>query len=123
MHNNIKSGWILSSLFLAAVQSQTPTVITRPEALITSSGNVVEGSVIQVYCTVEKNNDISFTWILNGTTLLNDPPHIRIRTNTDGTDTTSVLTVDNLEILTMVITSVLLPTLSQQMLAMEQQFH
>ena len=51
--------------------------------------------MIQVYCTVENNNDISFTWTLNGTTLLNDPPHIRIRTNIDGTDTTSVLTVDN----------------------------
>ena len=51
--------------------------------------------MIQVYCTVENNNDISFTWTLNEMTLLNDPPHIRIRTNTDGTDTTSVLTVDN----------------------------
>ena len=51
--------------------------------------------MIQVYCTVENTNDISFTWTLNGTTLLNAPPHIRIRTNTDGTDTTSVLTVDN----------------------------
>ena len=97
MRNIIYSEWILSYNSLTAVQSkaQTPTVITRPEALTTSSGNVVEGSVIQVYCTVENNNDISFTWTLNGTTLLNDPPHIRIRTNTDGTDTTSVLTVDN----------------------------
>ena len=85
------SGYLVTILFsLAAVQSQPPTVITRPEALVTSSGNVVEGSVIQVYCTVENNIDISFTW-----TLLNDPPHIRIRTNVDGTDTTSVLTVDN----------------------------
>ena len=98
MQNIINSGWILivTILFsLAAVQCQTPTVITRPEALITSSGNVVEGSVILVYCTVENNNDTSFTWTLNGTTLLNDPPHIRIRTNVDATDTTSVLTVDN----------------------------
>ena len=52
--------------------------------------------MIQVYCTVENNNDISFTWTLNGMTLLNDPPHIRIRSITDGSsDTTSVLTVDN----------------------------
>ena len=85
----------LVTIFLAAVQSQPLTVITRPEALITSSGNAVEGSVILVYCTVENNDDVSFTWTLNGTTLLNDPPHICIRTNTDGTDTTSVLTVDN----------------------------
>ena len=81
--------------FLAAVMSQSPIVITLPEALLTSSGNVVEGSVIQVYCTVENNNNISFTWTLNGMALLNDPPHIRIRTNTDDSDTTSVLTVDN----------------------------
>ena len=83
------------SFFLIAVQSQSPTVITRPEALVTSSGSVVDGSVIQVYCTVENNNEISFTWTLNGMALLNDPPHIRIRSNVDGTDTTSVLTVDN----------------------------
>ena len=51
--------------------------------------------MIQVYCTVENNNDISFTWTLNGMTLLNDPAHIRIRTNVDGTATTYVLTVDN----------------------------
>ena len=89
-------GHLVTILFsFAAVQSQFPTVITRPDALTTSTGNVVEGSVIQVYCTVENNNDISFTWTLNGMTLLNDPPHIRIRTNTDGTDTTSVLSVDN----------------------------
>ena len=80
---------------LTAVQCQSPTVITLPEALVTSSGNVVEGSVIQVYCTVENNNDISFTWTLNGTALLNDPLHIRIRSNVDGSDTTSVLIVDN----------------------------
>ena len=82
----------------------TVTVTTRPEALINSSGNVVEGSVIQIYCSVETDNEkclpisshgISFTWTLNESTLLNDPPHVRIRTNVDGTHITSVLTVDN----------------------------
>ena len=99
-------------------------MITRPEALIISSGNVVEGSVIQVYCTVENNNDISFTWTLNRMTLLNDPPHISIRTNVDGTDTTSVLIVDNFrDTDNMVFTSVLLLVLHQWLLAVGQQFH
>ena len=78
-------------------------VLTQPEALVSSSGNMVEGSVIQIYCTVEMDTTVTFTWTLNGTALLNDPPHIRIRQDnlpvrsasllTD--DSTSVLTVDN----------------------------
>ncbi len=38
---------------------------------------MVEGAVIQIYCTVEDNTTITFTWTLNGSSLLNDPPHIR----------------------------------------------
>ena len=59
--------------------------------------------MIQIYCTVEDNTTVTFTWTLNGSSLLNDPPHIRIREDnlpersasllTD--DSTSVLTVDN----------------------------
>ncbi len=59
--------------------------------------------MIQIYCTVEDDTTVTFTWTLNGSSLLNDPPHIRIREDnrpersasllTD--DTTSVLTVDN----------------------------
>ena len=81
------------------------TVLTGPEALVSSSGNmVVEGTVIQIYCTVEDDTTVTFTWTLNGSSLLNDPPHIHIREDnlpersasllTD--DSTSVLTVDNL---------------------------
>ncbi len=79
------------------------TVLTGPEALVSSSGSVVEGSVIQIYCTVVDDTTVTFTWTLNGGSLLNDPPHIRIREDnlpersasllTD--DSTSVLTVDN----------------------------
>ncbi len=64
---------------------------------------MVEGSLIQIYCTVEDDTTVTFTWTLNGSSLLNDPPHIRIREDnrpehsasllTD--DSTSVLTVDN----------------------------
>ena len=59
--------------------------------------------MIQIYCTVEDDTTVTFTWTLNGSSLLNDPPHIRIREDnlpersasllTD--DSTSVLTVDN----------------------------
>ena len=78
-------------------------VLTRPEALVSSSGSVIEGSVIQIYCTVEDDTAVTFIWTLNGSSLLNDPPHIRIREDnlpersasllTD--DSTSLLTVDN----------------------------
>ncbi len=59
--------------------------------------------MIQIYCTVEGDTTVTFTWTLNGSSLLNDPPHIRIREDnrpehsasllTD--DSTSALTVDN----------------------------
>ncbi len=64
---------------ISAANSQL-TVLTRPEALISSSGStshVVEGSVIQIYCTVEDDTTVTFTWTHNGEPLLNDPPHIR----------------------------------------------
>ena len=86
-----------------SVISAQLTVLTGPEALVSSSGSVVEGSVIQIYCTVEDDTTVTFTWTLNGSSLLNDPPHIRIREDnrpersasllTD--DSTSVLAVDN----------------------------
>ena len=88
---------------LAAIISAQLTVLTGPEALVSSSGSVVEGSVIQIYCAVEDDTTVTFTWTLNGSSLLNDPPHIRIREDnlpehsasllTD--DSTSLLTVDN----------------------------
>ena len=86
----------------AAIHSQL-TVLTQPEALVNVNSSVVEGSVIQIYCIVENDTTVTFTWTLNGTALLNDPPHIRLRQDnlpirsasllTD--DSTSVLTVDN----------------------------
>ncbi len=89
---------------LAGIISAQLTVLSGPEALVSSSGRVVEGSVIQIYCAVKDDTTVTFTWTLNGSSLLNDPPHIRIREDnlpersapllTDD-DSTSVLTVDN----------------------------
>ena len=92
---------IVCSLFYFSVNQLT--VLTGPEALVNSSGNVVEGSVIQIYCTVEMDTTVTFTWTFNGSALLNDPPHIRIRedhlpicsVSLLTNDSTSVLTVDN----------------------------
>ena len=54
--------------------------------------NVVETAVIQLYCSGSGATILDITWTKNGTTLTNDPPHLRIRAS--STDT-SVLTVDN----------------------------
>ncbi len=80
-------------------------VLTRPAALISSnvSTSVVEGSVIQIYCTVEDDTTVTFTWTHNEDPLLNDPPHIRIRQDDPfqcrvsifTNDSTTVLTIDS----------------------------
>ncbi len=59
--------------------------------------------MIQIYCTVEDDITVTFKWTLNGSSLLNDPPHICIREDNLPErsasllidDSTSVLTVDN----------------------------
>ncbi len=59
--------------------------------------------MIQIYCTVETDTTVTFTWTHNGDPLLNDPPHIRIRQDNIPqrsaslltNDSTTVLTVDN----------------------------
>ena len=53
------------------------------------------GTVIRAYCTANSSSSPVVTWFKNGDTLINDPPHIRIRSSTDDTVVTSVLTIDN----------------------------
>ena len=72
-------------------------VISLPYVLFQSNGrihNVVEGSVIQLYCSVESTT-ASFSWTKDGSPVVIDVPHLRERTSNDSTTTTSVLTVDN----------------------------
>ena len=85
---------------LTAIISAQLTVLTGPEALVSSSGRVVEGSVIQIYCTVEDDTAVTFTWTLNGRSLLNDPPHIRIREDNHPERSASLLTGDSTSLLT-----------------------
>ena len=74
-------------------------VISLPSVLFQSNGglhNVVEGSVIQLYCSVESIT-AAFFWTKDGSPVVIDVPHLRERTSNDSTTTTSVLTVDNFQ--------------------------
>ncbi len=57
---------------------------------------MVEGSVIQLYCSVESTT-ASFSWTKDESPVIIDVPHLRERTSNDSTTTTSVLTVDNFQ--------------------------
>ena len=83
-------------------QSSVVNVTTLPDVLFNNSGgvhNVVEESVIWLYCTADSTTATpSITWTKDGVTLVNDPPHIRIRSSNDTLlSTTSSLVVDNFE--------------------------
>ena len=58
--------------------------------------NVVEGSVIQLYCSVESTT-ATLSWTKDGNPVVINVPHLRERTCNDSSTTTSVLTVDNFQ--------------------------
>ncbi len=91
---------IVDDFNLTAIISAQLTVLTGPDVFVSSSGSVVEGSVIQIYCTVEDDTTVTFTWTLNGSPLLNDPPHIRIREDNRPERSASLLTDDSMSVLT-----------------------
>ena len=88
------------SIQFSAVNGQL-TVAPLPNVLFqenSGSHSIVEGSVIWLYCTANSETATpTITWIKNGVTLVNDPPHIRIRSSSNVTDmsTSSSLVVDN----------------------------
>ena len=53
------------------------------------------GTVIRARCTANSSSVPVVMWFRNGSTLFNDPPHIRIRTSTHSTAVISVITIDN----------------------------
>ena len=78
------------------MSGQQPAITSSlPAAFFTASStvNIAEGSVLQLFCTADLS-DAVFTWDRGGTVLTNDPPHIRIRSNSDTNTVTSILTVD-----------------------------
>ena len=78
------------------VSGQQPAITSSlPAVFFTASStvNIAEDSVLQFFCTAD-SSDAVFTWDRGGTVLTNDPPHIRIRSNSDTNTVTSILTVD-----------------------------
>ena len=74
-------------------------VIPLPDILFQNNSgihNIVEQSVIWLYCTANSAN-ATITWTKDGVTLVNDPAHIRIRSSSSGISTTSSLVVDNFQ--------------------------
>ena len=80
-----------------AVNGQSLIITSLPESLFGASGgvhSVVEGSVIQLYCSVEPVN-ATVSWTKDNVQVIIDVPHLRVRTSSNGTHNTSVLTLDN----------------------------
>ena len=79
------------------MSGQQPAITSSlPAAFFSASSavNIAVGSVLQLFCTAD-SSDAVFTWDRDGTVLTNDPPHIRIRSNSDINTVTSILTVDS----------------------------
>ena len=78
------------------MNGQSPTITSLPESLFGASGahSVAEGSVIQLYCSV---NPVTATvsWTKDNVQVIIDVPHLRVRMSSNGTHNTSVLTLDN----------------------------
>ena len=85
-------------VFSPAVCQGQLSLEALPDVLfVNNSGvhNVELGTVIRARCTASSSSAPIVVWFKDGDSLLNDPPHIRIRTSTDDTEVTSVLTIDN----------------------------
>ena len=88
----------LSSLPSAANGQVATITSTLPAGFFTASSavNIATASVVQLFCTAD-SSDAVFTWDRGGTVLTNDPPRTRIRSNSDASSTTSILTVDDFQ--------------------------
>ena len=75
------------------------TVTSLPAALFQENSgihNVVAGSVIQLYCTVESTS-ATFSWTKDGSPVVINVSHLFERTCNDSTTTRSVLTIDGFQ--------------------------
>ena len=74
-------------------------ILSLPDVLF-SSGNqrsIVENSVLFLYCQVNSTAPtLRVTWMKDGTPLIQDVPHIRLRNLLSGADTTTLLLVVDL---------------------------
>ena len=80
------------------IQAQL-SVTSLPDVLFSGSDparNIVEGSVIWFYCEViSASSTPSVTWNKDGRTLVQDVPHIILRTSTTSSSITLLLVLDN----------------------------
>ena len=84
--------------FLPVVFGQL-TVTSLPATLFQDNGgvhNVVNGSVIQLFCSVESLN-VTFSWTKDGSPVVINVPNLRERTCNDSTTTTSMLTIEDFQ--------------------------
>ena len=89
-----------TSLFIFLGVLSQLTVTSLPEALFLANGgirNVVQGTVIQLYCVVQSAN-VTFSWTKDGDPVVLDVPHLRERTCNNATTSTSVLTIETFQI-------------------------
>ena len=74
-------------------------ITSLPAALFESNGgvhNIVQGSVIQLYCSVESST-ATFSWTKDGYLVVINVPHLRQRLCNDSNTTTSVLTIEGFQ--------------------------
>ena len=93
------SSHVKLSCFVAVAQGQL-TLQALPDVLFVDNGGVhgVElGTVVRARCTASTSSAPLITWFKDGGILASDPPHIRIRSSSSGSEVSSVLTVDNFD--------------------------
>ena len=74
-------------------------VTSLPAALFEANGRVykiVQGSVIQLYCSVESST-ATFSWTKDGDLVVINIPYLHQRTCNDSNTTTSVLTIEGFQ--------------------------
>ncbi len=73
------------------------SVTSLPDLLFREHKSIVEGSVLWLYCEVNSiSSTLSVTWNKNGGQLVQDVPHIRMRT-TNTSSTILLLVIDNVD--------------------------
>ncbi len=72
------------------------SVTSLPDLLFREHKSIVEGSVLWFYCEANSiSSTLSVTWNKNGGQIVQDVPHIRLRTTSTSSSTTLLLVIDN----------------------------
>ncbi len=72
------------------------SVTSFPDLQFREHKSIVEGSVLWLYCEVNSiSSTLSVTWNKNGGQLVQDVPHIRLRTTNTSSSTILLLVIDN----------------------------